>query len=112
MQAIQPRTEAAVDNILWVESLNPTPNSSIVGTARSTELLTLLSDAEYIAAYREAKRSDNLKYSLRSRQAFQQFTIHKIPALPSVVSQVIRWLIPSPKTVPNRNAMALEVVDC
>jgi len=61
LQAIQPRTEAAVDNIFWAESLDPTPNSPIAGTARSSELLTLLSDAEYIAAYREAKRPDSLK---------------------------------------------------
>jgi hypothetical protein len=64
-QAIQPRTEAAVDKIFWVKSLNPTPNSPVAGTARSPELLTLLSDAEYIAAYREAKRPESLKYRLR-----------------------------------------------
>lgn len=111
LQAIQPRTEAAVDNIFWVECANPTPNSPIAGTARSPELLALLNDAEYIAAYRAAKRPDSLQYRLRSRQSFQQFTMHSVPALRSVMSQVIRWLTPSSETATSRNVMAPEVVD-
>ncbi len=82
LQAIQPRTEAAVDNVFWVKSLDPTPSSPIPGTARSPELLTLLSDAEYIAAYREAKRPESLNYRLRSRQSFQHLTMHNRPSAP------------------------------
>ena len=109
LQGIQPRTEAAVDNIFWVECVNPTPNCPIAGTARSSEILTLLSYAEYMSAYRAAKRPDSLKYHLRSRQSFQHFTAHNVPALRSVMSQVIRWLIPSPETTTSCNAMAFEM---
>lgn len=111
LQAIQPRTEAAVNNIFWVESVNPSPSSPIAGTSRSSGILPLLSDAEYISAYRAAKRPDSLKYHLRSRQSFQYFTVHNVRALRSVMRQVIRWLIPSPESATSRNAMALEVVD-
>lgn len=37
--------------------------------------------------------------------------MHNVPALRSVMSQVIRWLIPSPESTTSRNAIALEVVD-
>ena len=69
-----------------------------MGTNRSADLLTSLTDSEYREEYSKAIKSGALEYDPMSKAQFQNFTKFHVPALRSVMEhQVLRWIFPSPK---------------
>ena len=81
-------------------------------TARSSRILVQLTDDEYVRAYRAAKKSASRRLILMNKADWTRFTMHKVPALTSVMTQVTRWLIPSPKrTGLDRGEIAYELED-
>ena len=99
LQAIQPRTKDNVTNLFFPSVGGiPTTSTPTVGTNRSADLLTSLTDSEYREVYSKAIKSGALEYDLMSKAQFQNFTKFHVPALRSVMEhQVLRWIFPSPK---------------
>ena len=95
--AVQPRTVEGINDLFWVDSITPTPDAPFSDTARSSKFLVQLTDEEYQRSYRAAKKSASRSFTLMSKAEWTGFIMHKVPALTSVMTQVTRWLIQSPK---------------
>lgn len=100
LRAIQPRTVDSVSNLFFPASGTPANTTAFLEdleTGRSSDFLVDLTDEEYREVYSRAILPAALRFNLMSRVEFQNFTKLQIPAFRSVMEQVLRWMIPSPK---------------
>lgn len=63
------------------------------GAALETEVQFIR--REYRRIYNRLREERNLSFELMSRNQFQHFKIHNVPALRSSMDQVLRWLVPT-----------------
>ncbi|KAG7007172.1 hypothetical protein G7Y79_00011g030700 [Physcia stellaris] len=107
-----PWTTEGIDDLFWIDSLTPTPNSPFPDTARSSKFLVQLTDDEYLRAYRAAKKSASRNVTLMNKAEWTGSIMHKVPALTSVMTQVTRWPTQSPKRHgDSRGSMPYELED-
>lgn len=100
------RNESSVATLFWTSTGIPTASSPFSDHFRSKEILPLVSDQEYRRVYDRVKEQSNMSFELMSRNQFQQFKIHNIPALRSSMDQVLRWLVPAGDFVPGATRYA------
>ena len=108
----QPRTTDSVKSLFWAEGGIAITISPVVDYGRTPDILTYLSDQEYVGVYRRAKANENLAVNLPSKPKLQRFTAYNIPALRAVMSQVLRWLLSNPKRAKNRYALRMLSMFC
>lgn len=98
LRAIQPRTVDNVGNLFFpAKGGTPTSSTPFMDTGRSSDFSLDLTDAEYREVHSRAILPAALQFNLMSKVEFENFTKLQIPAFRSVVEQVLRWIIPSPK---------------
>jgi len=97
-------------NLVWLEEGVQTEGSPVVGCGCSPNFLLHLGDAQYLQAYNNAIKPENMSLHQPSKAQLQRFTTIHIPALRSIMSQVLHWVLPSPRLSKNRYSQKKDIV--
>ena len=109
--AIQPRTVESVTNLFFpMRGGVATTKTPVEGAQRSADFLVELNDDQFSDVYDCAIAPSALSFTLMSKDELQRFTKLHVPAFRSVMEhQVLRWILPSPKTATSRYASKFDL---
>ena len=100
----QPRNRETLTVMFWSTKTTPIDESPVPNSGREPHLLPHLSDAEYLCVYENLLKPNCMTFRMQSRREWDFMTKYRIPALRSVVPQVLRWLIPDGEPDRGRSA--------
>ncbi len=100
LAALGARNESNIANLFWTSNGVQVPNPPFPDRFRSRDILQRVSHQNYRRIYDRLREARNMGFELMSRNQLQQFKAHNVPALRSVMDQILRWLIPSGDFVP------------
>ncbi len=83
LAALGSRNESNVANLFWASTGVETSQSPFLDRFRSTEILPMVSDRDYRGIYNRLMEERNMSFELMTRNDFQQFKAHNVPALRS-----------------------------